>query len=172
MGERGPQATPTSIKQLKGIIVKAQKEEPKYAPITNLQPPSDLNELAKNYWTQIGPMIHSTGVLTEVDVFSFRILCEVLAQLDECFEHVRRFGMSFPVNTFGKIADPNSENVNQRTPVDWKANPSAKMIASLLPIAKTYLSMFGLTPSSRVDMKSTPPKTGETVEFLLNRKAK
>lgn len=82
MGARGPAAKPTRIRELQGNPGKRKLPKGEPRPSVKDRVPSAprwLSKEAKGEWRRIAPLLHRTGLLTEVDGVALGMMCEALA---------------------------------------------------------------------------------------------
>ena len=73
----GRKPTPTALKKLRGNPSKRtlNTSEPKFAPVTHLNPPEWLNEIAKSEWRRVAPQLFAQDLFSEVDHASLSAYC-------------------------------------------------------------------------------------------------
>jgi len=141
MGKRGPAAKPDALKRLQGNPGKRplNNAEPKFPKFTTDElpaPPSWLSTPAKKEWKRLVPVLHQSGVLTQVDTGALAAYCQAFGEFVEATKIVKARGFTF-------ISDKG--NVIQRPEVGI-ANTAMKLMVS---IARE----FGMTPSARSNIK-------------------
>jgi P27 family predicted phage terminase small subunit len=77
MARGGHNAKPTSLKLLQGTDRpdRLPANEPKPAPLTELQPPAGLDRYGRQCWRQYAPRLQQLGLLTEADALLLSALC-------------------------------------------------------------------------------------------------
>lgn len=135
LGRRGPPPTPTAIKQLRGNPGKrAIRKEPEPKPPKSLQAPEFLKGNARAEWERCAPELAQLGLLTDVDLTMFAAYCEAFATWRQyeglCEEHGAQLGVQ----------------MGYRNAADRAAERMVK-----------FGARFGLDPSSRTNVKATPP---------------
>ena len=153
MGARGPRPEPTAIKQLKGNPGKrplntAEPQPDKTVPVC----PAWMNKHAKAEWKRIVPELERLGLLTCIDGGALEGYCQAYGQWVEAEKSLKKNGMTFTT--------PNGY-VQQR--------PEVAIAQKYLTLMKNYLSEFGLSPSSRSKLVTTPvPKNKNKLLHFLN----
>lgn len=145
---RGRKPEPSALKILRGLPGKRKLsvDEPKPTPLENVQPPDWLDAEAQAEWRRLAPMLERLGVLTESDVDAFAAYCESWATWKTATQKIRQFGMVIK----GKDSD---------LPV---VSPYVKIANHSLGHMRSFLTEFGMTPSSRARVHAVNPRT-ETV---------
>jgi len=81
---------PTNLKILEGNRGRRKLvDEPKPRPLIPT-PPKGLDRVAKKFWLELAPKIENLGLLTEVDVSAFTVLCQVWARLTQIWQDIKR----------------------------------------------------------------------------------
>ena len=74
---------PTNLKVLQGTDrpdrVSASEPQPKVA-YEIPKPPAHLDRYGKQAWNQLAPELHRLGLLTEVDLIGFALICDAYSQ--------------------------------------------------------------------------------------------
>lgn len=150
----GPPPKPTAIKKLQGNPGKRPlpKNEPQPDPLEKIpKPPSYLSKGAKKIWKEEAPKLAKLGVLTEIDLKTFSIVCSVLFRYEEAERQMNRLA---------KKEDP----LNGAISVNSRGNMDCSALLDLshksMNMALKYLAEFGMTPSSRsrIEIKKAPKK--------------
>ncbi|MCE7982531.1 MAG: phage terminase small subunit P27 family [Caldilinea sp. CFX5] len=149
----GRPAKPTALKQLAGNPGKraTNKNEPKP---TAKRPscPKHLTGEAKKEWNRTSKLLFELGLLTELDRAALAAYCQAWAQWVQAQEE-----MSKP--TFQMI-----ELTDKGYPV---ASLWLNVAAQAMKQMKTFLTEFGMTPSSRSRVTVAPePEADPYEEFL------
>jgi P27 family predicted phage terminase small subunit len=151
----GRRPKPTHLKLLQGNPGKRRlnAHEPKpdmEMPVV----PDHLSEGAKAEWTRAGEQLHRLGLLTSIDRSAFSAYCVLWARWVDAEEALKKTG---PV-----VRSPGGYPM--LSPYYTVANQSLSQM-------RTYLTEFGMTPSSR---SRTSVRTGETADpledFLFGQK--
>lgn len=136
MGSRGPAPEPTHLKIVKGTATAedlAQEPLPTEGPIT---PPSWLSTKARNVWLRLAPDLITKGVLTPWDVDQFARFCALEAVNRDAYELVLRDGVLVKGDK-GLLVK----------------NPAIQVLRDTQQLLTTLSGLFGLTPSSRTQLK-------------------
>ncbi|WP_435931429.1 phage terminase small subunit P27 family [Moraxella bovoculi] len=131
---KGRKPKPTAIKELTGNPGKRalNKNEPKFAKITEIEPPSWLTDTAVTMWHTIMPELLSTGVLTVADVHNVEAFCMSYARWREAEKMVESHGVVV-VDDSGKL----------------NKNPALTVINETKTQMMKFGALLGLDPSSR-----------------------
>jgi len=139
-GRSGPKPKPTSLKILHGSFEKDPSRRNKREPVpqdkTPPACPSHLGRLAKNEWKRIVKELQSLKVMAKVDREALEQYCAAYQSWRECLKDVRKRGV-----VLTKI-DNGGNEIRYRNPADIAMVSHTKTI-------HTFLTEFGLTPSSR-----------------------
>ena len=118
------------------------KNEP-IAPAADEQIPSRLSALEQEYWKQIFPIVSAMRIMTSADVLALEQLCRFLAEERECTEQLAEEG---------RLID----KVGASGEVSQVLNPVARLRSDAARHVRSYLAVFGLGPSFRAALKTTP----------------
>ena len=153
MGERGPAAKPTRLKELEGNPGKRAlpKNEPK-PELGAPEMPAWLPEDAKAEWKRVAPELSRLGLLARIDGSSLAAYCEAFSRWKQAVELMGREGITF-VTAGGYAAQHPAVGIANKAKVD------------MLRFGRE----FGLTPSSRGRMNLPGEKPEEDpMEKLLS----
>ena len=138
MGKRGPRKEPTALKLLKGNPggrkLNTDEPQPEPAKADDLICPAWVCDEGKVAWTHFAPKAERLGLLTEVDVMKFALLCQAYGLLQK-FEALCK-----------TVSDEEAIHKGYRKAADTQ---SAK--------ADRIGSAFGFDPSSRSGVKVKVP---------------
>ena len=140
MGKRGPAPKPTALKVLQGNPGKRplNDKEPEYEKSDELlKPPPYLSTHGKKEWKRIAPMLLNNGLLTNVDISALGAYCQAYHRWIEAEKAIRTYGMTC-------VTDKG--NIIQRPEVGIANTAMRDMLK--------YAKEFGLTPSSRTNLKA------------------
>lgn len=99
------------------------------------EPPDWLDEIARQEWNRVAPILSENGVLTEADVTALGVYCQTYSQYVEC-----------------------QRNINEKGLVhSGKLNPLARHADTLTKQLRGLITEFGFTPSSRGRMEPAEP---------------
>jgi P27 family predicted phage terminase small subunit len=141
MGKRGPKPTPTKILKMRGSWrAKRNPDEPQY-PVSVPTCPGHLNEEARKEWKRITRLLKVQGLITLVDRAALTCYCEAWSGLVRATEKV---------NQMGEVLKSKETGVIYQNPYLAIKNKAMEQI-------NKFSSLFGLSPSSRVGLKTNPP---------------
>ena len=129
MAKRGPKPKPTKVLKLRGSRKIRQDEgEPDGEPLCRMpQPPSCLTKEGKQLWQTLGPKLRRSGLLTDLDVDMFELLCDIYGEykspdaneqtpsyraklLDKLVKLYAEFGLSPSSRSRVTVEKPKAEN--------------------------------------------------------------
>ena len=152
MGKGGRPRKPTALKVLEGNPGKRKlpENEPKPKPVMP-DPPDWLSEEAQKFWNEYAPKLNQLGLFTEIDGAAFSMIAESWADWVKYRKIINR-------GNYKNVTDSGYEQ--QTVEVTLAKNAIADV--------KSFLSEFGMTPSSRsrIDLK-LPGDDGEDMDDLL-----
>jgi P27 family predicted phage terminase small subunit len=140
----GRKPKPTRMKVVQGTFRKDRTSlnEPKLK--VQLPPcPDFLEGKARQEYFRIGRKLERIGVLTEVDELALVSLCQSWAEYIEATEQARKTGML--------VKSPSGYPI---------VNPYVTLANQALKRVRSFLTEFGMTPSSRSRINATPDETG------------
>jgi P27 family predicted phage terminase small subunit len=128
------------MKVVQGTFRKDRANPGEAKPKTQLPPcPDYLKGTARQGYFRIGRKLERIGVLTEVDDLALIGLCQSWAEYLEATEQVRKTGMLVKAPSGYPILNPYIVLANQA-----------------LKRVKSFLTEFGMTPSSRTRIMASP----------------
>ncbi len=102
----GPSSEPVALKLLKGVKpYRINQNEPKPKSVSGAIPKGWalwMSDIAKRFWKRNASRIAAAGVLTEADLDSFRILCELYSSWIQVTNRIRKVGETFKTGTMWK----------------------------------------------------------------------
>ena len=98
---------------------------------------------AKRFWKRYAPRLVDLGLLTEVDLDTFRILCELIDERKKLVNIIRKGGFVY-------------ETKNQYWETMYKQRPEVGMKDRIDTQIYRYLQLFGMAPSSRSKISTSP----------------
>lgn len=152
MGIPGTKPEPNALKLIKGNLGKRSiKPEPKPTPIAP-DPPAWLPTEAKKRWKEIGPELERLGLLTCIDgpVFAMMFLHYAIAvETAKEIKKRKRDLKKFSINRSPLITD------EKGLP---RKHPLHQILRDHSLAFKSYMSEFGLSPSSRTRLSIPGPE--------------
>jgi P27 family predicted phage terminase small subunit len=85
---------PTALHLLEGTDRPGRIRDIPKAKISNKlpKPPNELGKLGRQFWRKYGPAWHAAGVITEIDLAAWYVLCEVWDRYRFAISKLRRPG--------------------------------------------------------------------------------
>ncbi len=147
----GRKPKPTAIKKLAGNPGKRRLNElePKPGPTDAKMPRGVLPKYGQKLWRELAPKMIELGVLTDVDLAAFEMMCIHYALARQALDEVNLIGLT--IEEEGKT----------------KKNPAMQAFRENSQAYKALLVEFGLTPSSRSRIESTPFDNEPTLAEIL-----
>jgi len=160
MGKRGPRPKPTAVRVLHGDRKdRINTSEPRPA-AGEVVAPDRLSPSARRTWDRLGPDLEAKGVLTFWDVDAFAAYCDAVARRDAAARELDAHGEVVRADVF----DRNGKATGHRTVVNPWHRVWKDATDSMLRIG----ARFGLTPSDRSQVKTTPEKNDRGVERFFS----
>lgn len=146
----GRPAKPTSLKLVAGNPGKRaiNKQEPDPDYLRDLTAPAWLKPAAKAVWDEMAPMASKAKLLTEVDVQTFAMGCNALAEYRKASDRVDADGsikIKKALDEEGKVVDAGEY-----------LNPWAGAQSMYFKQAMAVFSQFGMTPRARTGIALQP----------------
>ena len=149
MGRRGPAATPTAVKRMRGNPGKRPLNDREPTPDAAMpHAPAHLTKEARAEWRRVARRLHNAGVLTYVDRGVLAVYCQAYGRWAEAERALQLNGMM--------VETPNG--YQQQSP--W-VNIANKAMEQMIRAARE----LGLTPASRSAIKVEKP--AESLADLL-----
>jgi P27 family predicted phage terminase small subunit len=145
MGKRGPKATPTKLKELRGNPGKRPLPVDEPEPVAEVpMVPRGMkthHKLAVTFWEEHGEAMAGLGVLTAADAGAWRLMAHHYEMALLALKQVEREGLT----------RRDEAGVERKHPAlqIWRDNSRLFL---------KYAAEFGLTPSGRVGLKVEPRK--------------
>ncbi len=146
----GRRPKPTNLKVLEGNPGKRPlpEDEPQPDPPANLEPPEHLSDRAKDFWRQYAEPLAKLGLLTELDLASFELLCGCWAKAKRAEDELERQGNVLAYETAaGNKIIKNNPNLSA-----WNINVS---------LFNKLAQKFGLAAADRAGLKVPDSNTVE-----------
>ena len=152
MTARGRKPTPSALNKLRGNPGKraVNKQEPQ-PPEADVSVPDGLPENATALWRVLAPQLADMGVLKATDLPALELLCVHYSVARDALALLEQDGMT---------AD---------TREGIKKHPAVSALREHSLAFKSYLTEFGLTPSSRVRLKVEPKREKTLAEMLFEK---
>lgn len=148
MGKRGPAKTPTALLKLSGTHrydARIKQGEPEPPPLEGREPPEWIRERAKEFWSNIIPILESMGVMSNADKDALAMYCQSLAKLEEYEKFIEENGSTY--TTHNAVGDISA----------IRPYPQATMAKEMTAMVSRLGQQFGLTPSSRAHLEVADP---------------
>ena len=147
----GPSPAPTKLKLLKGVKpYRINQNEPKPKSVSGKIPQGwalHMSDIAIRFWKKNAPRLVAAGILTDVDLYAFRILCELYASWIQLINKIRKEGEVY-------------ETQNQQKQKVWKKYPGVAIREDIEKRLMQYFAQFGMVPSGRSKI-ALPPEMPE-----------
>ena len=144
----GPQPLPTNLKVLKGVKpYRINQNEPKPRVASANLPPGwgvQMSVIAKGFWKRYAQKLIDLGLLTEIDLDTFRILCELIAERKQLSSIIKKAGHVYKTK-------------NQYWETLYKQRPEVGMRDKIESQIYRYLQLFGMAPAPRGRIASEAP---------------
>ena len=144
-----PKPQPTALKILKGNPSKRPLPENEPQPVLTARVPNappHLKGEARKEWYSISKKLHRLGLLTEIDVNALALYCQAFGRWVDAQKEIDKRGL---------LATTTNGNLVQ--------SPYVGIANTAMRDCYTYLTAFGMTPSSRT--KVTAAKSGPKSKF-------
>ena len=144
----GPQPLPTNLKLLKGVKpYRINHNEPKPR-VASANLPSgwgvQMSVAAKGFWKRNAKKLVELGLLTELDLNAFRVLCEIWADWVSIRRLLKKSGMIY-------------ETTNAAKEKVFKQRPEVNLSIDMGKQLNSYLSLFGMAPAPRSKISAESP---------------
>ncbi len=136
----GNNRLPTVVKQLRGTarVDRAAAGEPR-PPVLRRPCPSWLPPEGKRLWRYLAPRLAGLGVLSEVDLPAFELMCVHYATAREAALQIGKDGVMVP--------DPAHRAEDGSVPM--RKHPALQVLRDSSTAFRGYAATFGLTPVDR-----------------------
>ena len=145
----GPQPAPTQLKLLKGVRpARINQNEPKPRAVSARLPQGwgrHMSGPAKTFWNRYSQKLVGLGLLTEVDLDTFQILCELMTERRKLMGLIKKHGYVYMT----KDKDGNM--------LIMKPNPAVEMKNKADSQILKYLCLFGMAPAPRGKISAVGP---------------
>lgn len=155
----GPAPKPTVLKALNGNAGKRplNLNEPK-PDLGEPDMPTGMPAAAKKEWRRIVPILLKMGVLTLADGAALEAYCQSYATWRAALKEIRKNGL-----TYESGGTPITETVNGETKTRLvgtirRLNPAVAERDKAVKVMRSFMTEFGMTPSSRSRIKAEPAK--------------
>jgi P27 family predicted phage terminase small subunit len=142
---KGRKPEPTKLRVLRGSPGHHpfNTQEPTPTALPNPTAPEWLDGEAKAEWVRLAPILGRLGLITETDTNALAAYCEAWATWKTATQQIRKYGMVL------KSKDSDIP----------KVSPFVKIAHNALLQMRALLLEFGMTPSSRVRMRTVETRT-------------
>ena len=157
MGKRGRVSKPDELKRLAGNPGGRPLNDnpPDFGVASGVERPSQLEGVAAECWDHYYPLLSSTRMLTVGDVGMLVLLCEKVGDLNR----LRAQAAELRAQNSNKALPDLIISANGRLQI----NPFDEPIAKRMNELKALYREFGLSPSSRADVKALPGAKKKTL---------
>ncbi len=153
----GPQPLPTNLKLLKGVKpYRINQNEPKPRVASAAIPAgwgAQMSQAAKGFWKRNAQKLIDLGLLTEIDLNTFRVLCEIWADWVYIRRLLKKSGMIY-------------ETTNAAKEKIFKQRPEVNLVIDMEKQLNIYLSLFGMAPAPRSRISAEAPTKKEKAWYL------
>ncbi len=158
MGRRGPPPKPTALRILNGNAANRPLNEDEPQPAKDMpRCPSWLTAEAKKVWARVAPELARMRVLTIADADALAAYCQVYARWRAAEEFIAKHGDAYPIR-------------DEQGRVKCMAQfPQVSIAKSLLQLVRAYQQEFGMTPSSRTQVRTSDAPKKSRVQQLRDR---
>lgn len=148
----GRKPKPTAIKKLEGNPGRRplNEQEPQPGPASPDVPRGKLTKEGQKLWRDLAPRLIEMGVLTDVDLPAFEMMCNHYGLARDALKLINAMGL------FVKDRDEQP-----------RKNPALQLYRDNSQAFKAYLIEFGLTPSSRSKIEAVPLDEEPSLAELL-----
>lgn len=134
----GRRPKPTHLKIVQGTARASRLNDSEPKPKRTLpKAPSDISDGARAVWNRFATFLHNNGVLTELDTFALRQLCESYADYQRAKAVLEAFGSHY------------YESVSREGSIMYRSHPAVADMKDADRRFKNWLAEFGATPSAR-----------------------
>ena len=151
----GRKPLPSNLKLLKGTAqpCRMNKNEPK-PKSDSVKMPTGLNAEAKKCWKAVSEQLKEVGILTNLDAHALSMYCITYARWLDANDKIEKMGAI--------IKAPSGYPIQ---------NPYLSISNKALDQMRAIMTEFGMTPSSRSKITTTPvEETDELQSYLKRRK--
>jgi len=163
---KGRKPKPTQVKKLTGNPGKRKlNEREPQPPAPELRAPDWLVNQAKKEWDRLAPLLARVKVLTQADRDALAAICQLQAQVIEATETLRKSGTILEKEIFSRKGEPLGEIL--------VLHPANKVQMDCIKQLRSLWEQFGLTPSSRARVQTTPEQATrkDPITALRERRA-
>ena len=154
MSRRGPKTAPSSLKLVRGVSPYRININEHVAPMGAPEAPEMVagDPIALEEWKRMVPLLMHMNISTQADGQALALYCLTFARFRRVHEQLEKDGLV----------------VVSLTGVD-KPSPLLAVEARAMDTMRKLLSEFGLSPSSRSNIKSGGPVADELAAFMERR---
>ena len=114
--------------------------------------PAGLSMDAKREWRRVGRSLYRMGLLTELDRMTLAVYCEIYARYERCQAVLSEQGDTY--------IRPNGEP---------KQRPEYFIVQNCLKELRSFIALFGLSPSARIRLQVEQPDKPDAMDKLLDQ---
>jgi len=153
MGKRGPAKYPAVIHKAHGNYRKDQHGGPDL-PVETPKMPPGMDKDAQSVWRELTPLLEMAGLVSQVDQFALRLLCESAAMYYKAVKDINKRGITI-------------EATNNKGYTNEVRNPYLAVRDTTWAQIYRLCREFGLTPSSRTGLKAIGENRPSSVMDIL-----
>jgi P27 family predicted phage terminase small subunit len=166
---RGRRPLPTAVKALRGNPGKRKPNENEPVPVAGEpEMPKGLSEGAAAEWNAMIPCLRVMGILTPVYRAALAGYCYSYDVWMQANDEIREGGVMIKFPVMGRKGTPEEFEVIAYIK---KKNPAISVANEALKTMKSYLTEFGMTPSSMSKLHIEKPPEEDPFEARLKRRA-
>jgi len=160
MGLRGAQGKTTQEKIMRGNPGKQKLNTEEPLPDRDqIKMPVWIDDKAKQHWDKHIPQFETLGYFTNFDCQAFAVYCQALSDVERLTNEIRKEGdVVTYTNSYGHEAN--------------KKNEKHALKKEAIDLVLKLSGHFGLTPTSRSQIKAFNAKEGKTIKDFMNKKKK
>jgi P27 family predicted phage terminase small subunit len=166
---RGRKPKPTRLKILNGTRADRINAREPTPPAGPPEVPKHLDELARDEWARLVPILEEMGVLSQADGAALMLYCECYSKWLRARGEIAKRGMTIEITK--TITSKKGSTIE--TTGRLQANPAVLIEIQMMRLMKELLIEFGLTPSARSRISATGRiKADNLDDFLARQKAR
>jgi P27 family predicted phage terminase small subunit len=152
---------PTALKLLQGNPGKRPLNEKEPQPAKVLPPcPSHLDRIGKKRYIELGNYLLDLGLFTVIDADAFAAYCQLYSDWVKLSKEIKKDGSDVQLK--------HTIDAGGNEFLEMKPNPRIIMKRETLKLMKSFLSEFGMTPSSRTRLGVEPKGEKNEMEGMID----